>query len=54
VFRQLPAPTAIELTALVEQMAERIGKTLERRGLIERDRENTWLAGMEPVARWMI
>ncbi len=44
-FRHLPAPTATELTALVQQIAERIGKTLERRGLIERDMENAWLAG---------
>lgn len=40
VFRQASAPTAAELTALVQQIAERIGKTLERRGLIEHDMEN--------------
>ena len=45
VFRRLPGPMATELTALVQQIAERIGKTLERRGLIERDMENAWLAG---------
>jgi Putative transposase len=44
VFRHLPAPTATELGALVQQIAERIGKTLERRGLVERDMENAWLA----------
>ena len=49
VFRHLPAPTATELAALVQQIAGRIGQTLERRGLIERDMENTWLAGDGPT-----
>ena len=44
-FRHLPAPTATELASLVEQIAERIGKALERRGLVERDMENVCLAG---------
>ena len=44
VFRHLPAPMATELAALVQQIAARIGKTLERRGLIERDLDNAWLA----------
>ena len=47
-FRHLPAPTATELASLVEQIAERIGRALERRGLIERDIENAWLAGDGP------
>jgi len=33
---------ALELKALVEQIAMRIGRVLERRGLIERDRGNAW------------
>jgi hypothetical protein len=32
VFRHLPAPTAPEISALVQQIAERIGQMLERRG----------------------
>ena len=51
VFRQVPAPSATELAALVQQIAERIGKTLQRRGLIECDLENAWLTtGAEPGA----
>ena len=47
VFRHLPAPapTGAQLQALVQQIAERVGRLLERRGLIERDMENAWLAG---------
>jgi len=44
-FRQVAAPGAKDLQALVEQIATRIGRVLERRGLIERDIENAWLAG---------
>jgi hypothetical protein len=33
-----------ELHELVQQIAERIGRVLEKRGLIERDMENAWLA----------
>jgi hypothetical protein len=34
---------------LVEQIAARVGQVLEKRGLIERDIENAWLAaGAEP------
>ncbi len=43
VFRHVPAPTAAQLQELVQQIAERIGKLLEKRGLIERDMENAWL-----------
>ena len=49
VFGHLPAPTATELAALVQQIAGRIGQTLERRGLIERDMEKAWLAGDGPT-----
>lgn len=44
IFRHVPAPTGVELQALVQKIAERIGNTLERRRLIERDIENAWLA----------
>ena len=37
-------PGAHELQELVEQIAARVGQALERRGLIERDIENAWLA----------
>ena len=45
VFRQVKAPGLGELQTLVEQIAFRIGRVLERRGLVERDIENAWLAG---------
>ena len=32
----------------MQQIAERVGRLLERRGLIERDMENTWPAGDGP------
>ena len=38
VFRPVCAPRAQELQGLVEQIALRIGRTLEKRGLIERAR----------------
>jgi ribosomal protein S27E len=44
VFRHVPAPTAAELQELVQRIAERIGKVLEQRGIVERDMENAWLA----------
>jgi hypothetical protein len=46
---RVPAPGANELQRLVEQIAAGVGQVLERRGLIERDIENAWLAaGAEP------
>jgi len=44
VFRHVAGPGQNELQALVEQIASRIGRVLERRGLVERDMENAWLA----------
>jgi hypothetical protein len=38
VFRRITAPTERELQALVEQIAERIGRALERDGLIMQSR----------------
>jgi hypothetical protein len=52
-FRHVPAPTGAELQELVQQIAVRIGKVLEQRGLIERDMENARLAWVR-AARWMI
>ena len=43
VFRHVPAPTTAQLQELVQQIAERIGRLLEKSGLIERDMENAWL-----------
>jgi hypothetical protein len=45
VFRHVAGPDLNELQALVEQIASRIGRVLERRGLVERDMENAWLSG---------
>jgi hypothetical protein len=44
VFRPVAAPESSDLQQLVEQIAGRIGRALERRGLLERDLENAWLA----------
>lgn len=44
VFRRIAPPTRRELQALVERIAQRIGRALERRGLIERDCENAYLS----------
>ena len=43
VFRSLPAPRRTELQALVEQIAARVGRLLEKRGVVERDTEHAWL-----------
>ncbi len=40
----MAAPESSDLQKLVEQIAGRIGRALERRGLVERDLENAWLA----------
>jgi len=44
VFRHVPSPGKAELHALVRHIAERIGRMLEKHGLIERDVENAWLS----------
>jgi hypothetical protein len=44
VFRPVAAPESSDFQHLVERIAGRIGRALERRGLVERDRENAWLA----------
>jgi hypothetical protein len=46
-FRRVKAPARAELEALVQSLSERVGRHLERRGLLERDAENGYLA-LEP------
>ena len=43
-FVPVPAPSTEELKGLVQRIAERIGRSLERSGLITRDIENAYLA----------
>lgn len=43
-FVPLPAPRPAELQGLVQRIAERVGRSLERSGLITRDIENPYLA----------
>jgi hypothetical protein len=49
VFRRIAAPSEKELKAAVRRIAERIGRALERRGLLVRDCENAYLT-LDPVA----
>ena len=44
-FRWVKAPTGQELTQLAHTLAHRVGRFLERQGLLERDAENGYLAG---------
>jgi len=39
------APTTAELTELMHTIAERVGRFLQRQGLLERDAENSYLTG---------
>ena len=39
-FRRIGAPTSAELDELTRTIAHRVGRLLERRGLVERDAEN--------------
>lgn len=43
-FRHVPGPTGAELQVVVQQIAGRIGRLLERCGIVERDIENAWLS----------
>ena len=43
-FQWVSAPTAAELSQLTHTLAQRIGRFLERQGLLERDTENSYLA----------
>jgi len=47
VFRPVSAPSSAELQGLVQKLAERVGRHLERRGILVRDVENSHLA-LEP------
>ena len=42
-FRRVKAPTSDELSRLTHTIAHRVGRYLERRGLLESDAGNTWL-----------
>ncbi|MDT0636419.1 transposase, partial [Salinisphaera sp. W335] len=44
-FRWVKAPLSAELTHLADTIARRVGRYLERQGLLERDAEHSWLAG---------
>ena len=44
-FRWVKAPSSQELTQLAHTLAHRVGRFLERQGLLERDAENSYLAG---------
>ena len=44
VFRRIEPPSERELQALVELLAERIGRALERQGVLVRDAESSFLA----------
>ena len=46
----MKAPTSAELTELTQTLARRIGRYLERHGLLERDAENSYLAGDDLAA----
>ena len=46
-FHRLKAPTKAELETLVRRVSERVGRHLERQGLLVRDLDNTYLA-LEP------
>ena len=46
-FGWAKAPTSAELAGLAQSVARRIGRFLERQGLLERDAENSYLAGDE-------
>ena len=43
-FFWVKAPTSQELTQLAHTIAHRVGRFLERQGLLERDAENSYLA----------
>jgi len=43
-FRRVAAPSALALQGLVECIAERVGRVLERQGLLVRDCEESYLA----------
>jgi hypothetical protein len=44
-FRWVNAPTGAELTALAQRFAQRVGRYLERQGLLQRGAQTSYLAG---------
>ncbi len=42
-FRKINAPNRAELTQLTHTIAQRVGRYLERQGLVERDTGNVYL-----------
>ena len=45
-FRWVKAPTGAELSALASSIAERVGRFLERQGLLEGDAQSTCLSDL--------
>ena len=46
-FQRVKAPDKAELESLVHTLSERVGRYLERQGLLVRDMDNSYLA-LEP------
>lgn len=44
IFRRVPPPTVVALENLVRRISERVGRALERQGLLARDFESSFLA----------
>ena len=42
-FRCTPPPTVEQLQQLLHQISDRVGHFLERRGILERDEDNSYL-----------
>ena len=51
VFRRIAPPREAELQALVERLAERVGRALERQGILARDAENSYLELGPPLCQ---
>ena len=49
-LRWVKAPSTAELTQLTHTIARRVGRALQRQGLLERDAENSYLAGEDGSA----
>jgi hypothetical protein len=44
-FRWVKAPTSAELTEMAQRIAQRVGRYFQRQGLLQRDAQNSYLAG---------
>jgi hypothetical protein len=44
-FRWVNAPSSAELIELAQRIAQRVGRYLERQGLLQRDAQHSYLAG---------